>query len=248
MRTPVTRFVAVALVALLAGCGKGADARGGEAGRSADPWRLDVAGRDGGGRCTPGTTELKVGGRTALLQVNPGGNGRRALLVSLHGAGGAPRGGLWLFRAAEQTPGLAVLAPGTDGNTWDFQGGDTAFLGRALGRVFARCAIDRRRVAVGGFSDGATLALTLGLANGSLFRAIVALSPGGILSESWTGRPRVFVAHGRRDDVLPLEQTSGRIVPLLRGAGYRVTFRTFRDGHRVPLAISRAAVRWLRRG
>jgi predicted esterase len=248
MRTPVTRLAAAAVVALLAGCGGGADASSGERGRPADPWRLEVVRRDGGEPCRPGTTELELGGRTALLQVNPGGAGRRTLLLSLHGAGGAPRGGLWLFRAAERTPGLVILAPGSAGSTWDFQGGDTPFLRRALERALARCPVDRRRVAVGGFSDGATLALTLGLANGDLFRAIVALSPGGILSERWTGRPRVFVAHGRRDDVLPLEQTSGRIVPLLRDAGYRVTFRTFRDGHRVPLAISRAAVRWLGRG
>ena len=52
-----------------------------------------------------------------------------------------------------------------------------------------------------------------------------------MLSESRAGRPRVFVAHGRRDDVLPVERTSGRIVPALRDAGYRVTFRTFGDGH-----------------
>jgi poly(3-hydroxybutyrate) depolymerase len=245
MRRPVTRLAAAALVALVAGCGGGAGASGGERGRAADPWRLDVARRDGGGRCAPGTTELSLGGRRALLQVNRGGAGRRTLLLSLHGAGGAPRGGLWLFRAAERTPGLVILAPGAVGNTWDFRGGDTVFLGRALERALARCPVDRRRVAVGGFSDGATLALTLGLANGDLFRAIVALSPGGVLSERWTGRPRVFVAHGRRDDVLPLEQTSGRIVPPLRDAGYRVTFRRFGDGHRVPLAISRAAVRWL---
>lgn len=138
-----------------------------------------------------------------------------------------------------------ILAPGADGNTWDVGGGDTAFLGRALERAVARCPIDPRRVAVGGFSEGATLALTLGHANGDLFRAIVALSPGGVLPENWVGKPRVFVAHGRLDDVLPLERTSGRIVPALRDAGYRVTFRTFDDGHRAPLAISTAAVRWL---
>ena len=247
MGAPVAQLAAVALTALLVGCGGGTDARGSRDGVPRDPWRLDVVPHHGGRHCRPGTTELRVGARTALLEVTPG-TGPRALLLSLHGAGGAPRGGLWLFRAAEREPGLVILAPGADGNTWDFGGDDTAFLGRALERTFARCRVDPRRVAVGGFSDGATLALTLGLANGDLFRSIVALSPGGVLSESRAGRPRVFVAHGRRDDVLPLERTSGRIVPALRDAGYRVTFRTFGDGHFVPLAVSTAAVRWLLRG
>jgi predicted esterase len=40
--------------------------------------------------------------------------------------------------------------------------------------VFATVAVDRARIAVGGFSDGATYALSLGLINGQLFRHVVA--------------------------------------------------------------------------
>ena len=44
--------------------------------------------------------------------------------------------------------------------------------------------------------------------------------------------------------MLPISQTSDRIVETLRSQGYRVTYRKFRGGHQVVPAISRQAVRW----
>ena len=110
--------------------------------------------------------------------------------------------------------------------------------------TWKRCRIDARRVAVGGFSDGATHALSIGLQNGGIFHSVMALSPGGLLDVAHRGRPRVFIAHGTGDDVLPYSRTRASIVPGLRGSGYSVTFRSFAGGHEVPTSISRAAVRW----
>src|SRR5436190_993778 len=78
-------------------------------------------------------------------------------------------------------------------------GEDVAFLNRALESVFARLAVDPARVAIGGFSDGATYALSLGLANGDLFPRVVAFSPGFIISAPPHGRPRFFLSHGISD-------------------------------------------------
>jgi phospholipase/carboxylesterase len=196
---------------------------------------------------------LQLGsGRKALMRVTAGGReGKKALLLALHGAGsGGSRGGLYVFRGGWDEPGVVMLAPAAEGSTWSFFRGkdtDLPFVDRALSRAFARCPIEARRVAVGGFSDGASYALTLGLGNGDLFRAVMALSPGGALVAKAVGKPRVFIAHGTNDRVLPMSQTSDGIVRELRASGYRVTYRKFRGGHQVLPEISREAVRWFTR-
>jgi phospholipase/carboxylesterase len=211
--------------------------------------RLTAAPGAGDGRCTIGVHELAVGkGLKARMQVTPrAATGRRALILALHGAGGASNDGLYAFRGAWDIPGLVLVAPSSQGSTWSFLRGtdvDAETVNRSLARAFARCPVDRRRVAVGGFSDGATYALSLGLDNGNLFKAIMALSPGGAITRHPVGKPRIFISHGTRDNVLPFARTRDELVPELRAAGYSVTLRTFAGGHKAPAAMSRAAVRW----
>jgi predicted esterase len=145
-----------------------------------------------------------------------------------------------------------ILAPASRGSTWDAvrggYGDDAELIDRALAEVFATVAVDAERVAVAGFSDGASYALGLGLANGDLFRRILAFSPGFVPAGPRSGSPAVFVSHGEADGVLPIERTSRRIVPALEGDGYDVTYREFPGGHAVPPEIVRAALDWLGRG
>ena len=75
------------------------------------------------------------------------------------------------------------------------------------------------------------MALWLGLENGDLFRAVIALSGGGKLPEKRTGKPRVFVAHGTLDRVIPVSIGGDAIVRELRTQGYGVMYRRFRGGH-----------------
>jgi phospholipase/carboxylesterase len=167
-----------------------------------------------------------------------------ALLVALHGAGsgGAP-GGLYAFRGAWDVPGLVIVAPAAAGSAWTLGEVDVRFVDRALQRAFARCRVDARRVAIGGFSSGAGMALWLGLANGDLFRGVIALSGGGSLPDERVGKPHIFIAHGMADQVIPIELGGDEIVRQLRSDGrYRVTYRRFHGGHRVVSAIARAAV------
>ena len=171
-------------------------------------------------------------------------NGRPpALVVALHGAGsgGAP-GGLYAFRGAWDVAGLVIVAPAAAGSAWTLGEVDVRFIERALQRAFARCRVDPGRVAIGGFSSGAGMALWLGLANGDLFRGVIALSGGGSLPDERVGRPHIFVAHGRGDQVIPIALGGDEVVRRLRSDGYPVTYRRFRGGHRVVSAIARAAV------
>ena len=171
------------------------------------------------------------------------------LVLTLHGAGGGARNGLGPFLRLADAFGLILLAPESRGPTWDVARGgfgpDVAFINRVLATAFARCSVDRRRVTVAGFSDGASYALSLGLTNGDLFSRILAFSPGFTAHRKRRGRPAIFVSHGTDDPVLPIERCSRRIVPLLRDDGHAVRYREFRGGHTVPGAIARDAVSWL---
>ena len=186
--------------------------------------------------------------RDAILQLPAGESGApRSLLVLLHGAGGSGAGILRRLGSAALKAEVAVLAPDSREGTWDAIRGsfgpDVVFLNRALERVFETVAVDPERVAIGGFSDGATYALSLGLMNGDLFRRILAFSPGFVVDGRPHGRPQIFVSHGTADRVLPIARCSRMIVPALQTRGYNVTFREFEGGHEVPADIAREGMR-----
>jgi phospholipase/carboxylesterase len=175
--------------------------------------------------------------------------GNVPLLVFLHGATQSGAAMLRRIGPAADQAGVAILAPDSRGTTWDAirgeLGEDVAFLNRALESVFARLAVDPARVAIGGFSDGASYALSLGLANGVLFPRVVACSPGFVISAAAHGRPRFFVSHGTADQVLPIDQCSRVIVPRLRSMGYDVTFREFEGRHELPPGVADESMQWL---
>jgi phospholipase/carboxylesterase len=202
--------------------------------------------------------------RDAVLYVPPDADGPLPLVVLLHGAGGS--GGRFLHHLDAATHSLraVILAPDSIGRTWDALraehqslvdvitsrrrfvgfGPDVASLEAALEKVFQTVAIDSTRIAVAGFSDGATYALSLGLINGDLFQRIVAFSPGFIVDGEPQGKPEVFVSHGRDDEILPIDRCSRRIVSQLGERGYAITFRGFGGGHEVPEGIAREAMTW----
>lgn len=177
------------------------------------------------------------------------------LMVWLHGAGGRARDFLSpeLQGLAEAT-GMLLLVPTSEDYTWDVivgrgrYGPDVAAIDRALESTFNRYAVDPARVAVGGFSDGASYALSLGITNGDLFTHVLAFSPGFMMPAGQRGSPRVFVSHGTRDEVLPIDRCSRRIVPQLKRAGYDITYREFEGGHAVPPDVAREAVGWFADG
>jgi phospholipase/carboxylesterase len=171
------------------------------------------------------------------------------LLVLLHGAGGNGRGQSAAFQDLAEAAGLLLLSPDSRARTWDVlmgdYGPDIEYIDRALEQVFDRFNVSPERLAVGGFSDGASYALSLGLTNGDLFLHIVAFSPGFMAPAQARDKPRVYVSHGTADSVLPVERCSRRIVPALQNAGYSVHYHEFEGGHAVPTDIAQEALDWL---
>jgi phospholipase/carboxylesterase len=171
------------------------------------------------------------------------------LLLFLHGATQTCARLLPRVAAAADAAGVVVVAPDSRATTWDAIrgdfGDDITFLDRVLEHVFARVAVDPARMAIGGFSDGASYGLSLGLANGDLFPRVVACSPGFIIQAPAHGRPRLFFSHGRADQILPIDQCSRAMVPRLRSMGYDVAYREFDGRHELPPDIAIEALRWI---
>lgn len=186
------------------------------------------------------------------------------LIVLLHGAGGRGQRFLTRMMSAAGTQPAIVIAPNSVGPTWDALeraptnlldllegagplggfGPDVVAFDRVLGQVFQHIAIDFTRIAIGGFSDGATYALALGLANGDLFSRVLALSPGFVPGIEVTGKPAVFVAHGRADTIFPIDRCGRRVAQDLRGRGYDVRVREFDGGHQIDESVAREALAW----
>ena len=177
----------------------------------------------------------------------PAQQGPLPLIVMLHGATGTAAG--MLRRIAPIADAALVVLPESLGRSWDIlEGGygpDIARIEAALARVFAAWPVDPRRIAVAGFSDGASYALSLALMNGDLFTHGLAFSPGFAAPMRIEGRPRLFVSHGTADAVLPINACSRRLVPKLQKSGYVVIYREFEGGHEVPADIARTALAFL---
>jgi phospholipase/carboxylesterase len=188
--------------------------------------------------------------RDALLYI-PESAARREkvpLILSLHGASRNADRGIDLLRSLSDEHGFLFLAPASGRGTWDViegaPGPDIAFINRSLARTFELYKVDPARIAMAGFSDGASCSLTVGLANGDFFSAVFGFSPGFIAPAERVGKPPVFISHGTVDQILPINQCSRRIVPELKRDGYRVTYREFEGKHTLPPDVASEAMRW----
>jgi phospholipase/carboxylesterase len=171
------------------------------------------------------------------------------LVLMLHGASGSGQQTVSVFESLSEELQFLLLAPDSRDVTWDAIHGtyafDVTFINDALSSTFDRCNVEPLRIGIAGFSDGATYALGLGRINGDLFQRIVAFSPGFLLPASDALKPPVYITHGVRDQVLPIELTSHVIVEELSARGYDITFREFDGGHWVPAAYAPEAFSWL---
>lgn len=205
---------------------------------------------------TPGPHALGLAGaadRDGLLYVPAGYDATcpAPFALLLHGASHDAETVLAPMLPWADAAGLLLLAPDARQSTWDVimggYGPDVAFIDGALAYLFARYAVDQRRLAIGGFSDGASYALSLGLTNGDLFSHIIAFSPGFMAPGERRGQPRIFVSHGVHDQILPIDRCGRRVVWTLQHAGCDVVYHEFDGPHTVPPEIASGAVAWLAR-
>jgi phospholipase/carboxylesterase len=231
----------VLLGALLTGC-SGAES----------PVRLRARpGKVAANTSKPGVTSLHPQvERGALLYVPVTVPDPAPLVVYLHGATGNEQQGIRRLSGLADEFGFLLLSPASQADTWDAIGSsygpDVRSIDQALTKVFAQHRVDPNKVAICGFSDGASYALGLGLSNGDLFPAVMAFSPGFVPSGGEkAATPRIFISHGTKDQILPIDACSRRLVPVLKKAGYTVNFKEFDGPHSVPAEIVREGLAWL---
>ena len=173
--------------------------------------------------------------------------GPAPLIVVLHGAGGDARYFLDQFKHDADQRGAILLSVQSSGRTWAQRRptddeADVANIKAAIAELTAKAPIDEGRTTVMGFSDGASYALSIGMAYPGLFRTIVAFSPGYAFAPSNIDtEQRIFIAHSRRDPILPAANVRDMIKGL-EGAGYSPEVHWFTGGHEIDPQLKNAAL------
>lgn len=111
-----------------------------------------------------------------------------------------------------------------------------------MGEVQARLGSRREQTILGGFSQGAIVSSEVAFQSDEPLRALIILSGNFANEAAWTrGMPArrglaVFIAHGRRDDVLRFDSAE-RLATAMKQAGLQVTWVPFDGGHEIPASV-----------
>jgi phospholipase/carboxylesterase len=168
---------------------------------------------------------------------------RYPLVTVLHGAG---RQDELLVRACRGEPErrqALFLVPRSVHPTWDLIASDERpdldFLEWAYDLIYRRYPVDPERQALLGYSDGASYALSVGLSNPGVFRAVMgwaagflALDPGA--AEPGARKPAVLLEYGTHDELFPFERVALPMRAALEELGYAVEFRVDEGGRHWP--------------
>jgi phospholipase/carboxylesterase len=122
---------------------------------------------------------------------------------------------------------------------------------RLLEQLEARYAIPAERIVLGGFSQGAMLALDVALHRGTRPAGVILMSGTLIAEPIW--QPRLpslagvpmMISHGRQDGLLPFDAAE-RLRDQLTAAGAVVDWQPFSGGHEIPRSVLAAAGTLLR--
>lgn len=215
----------------------------------------------GAGGFPAGATTLPGG---ALAYRPPSASGAPLPLVVLfHGYGFPAEQFMAIMTPVADRWGFMLVAPKAEHITWDMIyrgmndqsrsrvitrskprfGKDIAGIDAALKTMFATAPVDPRHVVLLGFSDGATYALSVGLANPQLFTTVISLSPGFVVFPDEVSKgQKVFVAHGTSDERLEFSNTRDAIVGPMQKAGMQVRFRPFEGRHVIDRDTLREAL------
>lgn len=180
---------------------------------------------------------------------------RYPLVTVLHGAG---RQDELLAKGLRDEPdrrGALFFVPRSVQPTWDLIAGgprvDLDFLEYAWDLIQRRYPIDFDRQVLMGYSDGASYALSIGLANPERFAALVAWAAGFVVVDPTrfdpaAPKPRVYLEYGSHDELFPFEQVALPMRARLEAAGCDVTFSVDEGGRHWPSgSFQREALDWL---
>ncbi len=222
--------------------------------------------------CTPPREHPHAVASASRDMLSLGGPGP-AVVVLLHGYGSRPEDFAGFAERTDLPTGTRVLLPraptathpphGPEGGAmwWSFPHDFHDLRGQHLpgvdvARAYVSAFLDREtrpgdRVVLGGFSQGAMLALDVAAHDPRPLAGLVVLS-GSLMDEaelvphlaSRRGL-RVRVAHGRGDDILPFSRAQD-LRAALETAGLDVRFEAFDGGHEVTRDVSESTAAFVR--
>ena len=179
-----------------------------------------------------------------ILTILPPGKaeGPRPLIVVLHGYGGQPWRNAELYRKVAAKRGAIIAAPSGlrparegEGFSWTFRDEAEWWVLRAIDRVVARHSVDPERVILAGISQGANLALTVGLEYPRRFAGLLAVAghyEAHLMPVPESGGPRVYLLIGDQD---PFVDTFRQAAPVFADGGLDVHLRVISGlGHAYP--------------
>jgi hypothetical protein len=131
--------------------------------------------------------------------------------------------------------GFIVLAPDSRSElTWIWCSANMAQTSSSCRMRFARPWAGARSTLGGSPSRDTPMARVLALVRhrrGDVFGHVIAMSPGVLSPVAARGKPKIFISHGVSDTTMPIDDTSRKFVPRLKGLGYDVTYREYEGGH-----------------
>jgi predicted esterase len=158
--------------------------------------------------------------------------GPRPLIVVLHGYGDEPRFNAELYHKAARQRGAIVAAPsglrpgpGGRGFSWTYRDEAEWWVLRAIEKLTESYPVDPERVVLAGFSQGANVALSVGLRHPHLFAGLLPVAghyDADRLPLPQAGGPRVYLLTGARD---PAVETFRTAAEELAGAALEVRLR-----------------------
>lgn len=179
---------------------------------------------------------------------------RYPLITVLHGAGRQDEMLVKVCRGEPEARNALFLVPRSIQPTWDLIVGggrpDLDFLEFAYDLIYRRYPVDERRQAMIGYSDGASYALSIGLSNPNIFRAVMAWAAGFVAYDysfvkEDDPKPELLLEYGTHDEVFSFQQVALPMRASLEEAGYRVEFRVDEGGRHWPSGyFQREALDW----
>ncbi len=179
---------------------------------------------------------------------------RYPLITVFHGAGRQDEMLVKACRGEPDARDALFLVPRSIQPTWDLITGagrpDLDFLEFAYDLIYRRYPIDERRQALVGYSDGASYALSIGLSNPRIVRAVMAWAAGFVAYDNTfvtddDPKPELLLEYGTHDELFSFEQVALPMRASLEAAGYRVEFRVDEGGRHWPSGdFQRQALDW----
>ncbi len=169
------------------------------------------------------------------------------LIISLHGAGEKGDRMMRYWKEAAAKRGMILLCPNSRVYGWDQE--SVMDILHEIDAVIREYSVDQDKALLSGISAGGTITYALGLTGKGMFPYLNPMSTA--LREEYLAhvddseKPKLYITHGARDEMISPEQGGEKAAKQLSERGFDVTFvLRLDDGHEVPEGEQERILEW----